>query len=70
MMSMLKFFKKYELQCKVLATIVWFFGAIDRFIISDDPEKRNWNLFVGIVFFVLGIFYLVDVIQLTRKGKV
>ena len=66
---MLKFFKKYELQWKIFAVLVWLFGATARFFFRDDPEKRNWNLMVGIVSLVLAIVYIFDVIELIKKRR-
>lgn len=66
---MLKFYRKYELQWKICATIVWLFGAIERFFLRDDPEKKNFNLFGGIIFLILGIFYFFEVIELVKKER-
>ena len=66
---MLKFFRKYELQFKILATAVWLFAAIEKIFLQDDSEKKNWNLFIGIIFGLLAIFYLFEVVELIKNRK-
>jgi hypothetical protein len=68
-MSMLKFLKKYELQWKVLAVIVWMFSAAWKFISIDENHNKNFQLFIGIVWALLGVFYLFEVIDVIRKKK-
>ena len=66
---MLKFFRKYELQFKILAIAVWLFAAIEKIFLQDDPEKKNWNLFIGIIFGLLAIFYFFEVIELVKNRR-
>jgi hypothetical protein len=66
---MLKFFRKYELQFQILATAVWLFAAIEKIFLQDDPGKKNWNLFIGIIFGFLAIFYFFEVIELVKNRK-
>lgn len=66
---MLKFYSKYELQWKILATAAALFVAMDKFFFRDDPGKRNWNLFGGIIFSIIGIVYLFEVIEMIKKRK-
>jgi hypothetical protein len=68
-MSMLKFLKKYELRWKVVAVIVWMFSAAWKFISIDENGNKNFQLFIGIVWALLGVFYLFEVIDLIRKKK-
>ena len=68
--GMLKFFRKYELQWKAVAVIVWMFAAARRiFFISESEENKNFKLFIGIIWALLGIFYLIDLIDLIRLKK-
>lgn len=67
---MLKFFKKYELQWKAVAVIVWMLSAVCKIFFIDENEKnKNFQLFIGIVWGLLGIFYLFEVIDLIKKRK-
>ena len=66
---MLKFFRKYELQLKILAVMAWLYGAVDNLFFDTSTENRNFDLFVGVIMIFLAIFYLVDVIELLRKRK-
>ena len=67
---MLKFFKKYELQWKVMAVIVWMLSAAWKFISIDENDNKNFHLFIAIVWALLGVFYLFEVIDLIRKKKI
>ena len=66
---MMKFFVKYELPLKIIAIIVWIYGAIDNFFFDTSDENRNFDLFVGIVKLFLAVFFLFDVIALVKKRR-
>lgn len=67
---MLKFFKRYELQWKAAGVIVWLLAAVWKIFFIDENEKnKNFQLFAGIAWGLLGIFYLFEVIDLIRKRK-
>jgi len=66
---MLKFFRKYELQLKILAIIAWIYGAVDNFFFDANAENKNFNVFVGVIKLMLAIFFLVDVIELIKKKR-
>lgn len=67
---MLKFFKKYELQWKLVAVIVWMLSAAFKIFFIDENEKnKNFQLFIGLVWGLLGIFYLFEVIDLIKRRK-
>ena len=67
--EMLKFFKKYELQWKTVAVVIWLLSAVWKIFFIKEEENRNFQLFIGIVWGLLGIFYLFEVIDLIRKRK-
>jgi hypothetical protein len=67
---MLKFLKKYELQWKVIAVIVWMLSAVlNIFFMEENEKNKNFQLFIGLVWGLLGIFYLFEVIDLIKKRK-
>ena len=67
---MLKFLKKYELQWKAVAVIVWMLSAVWKLLFIEENEKnKNFQLFIGIVWALLGVFYLFEVIDLIKKKK-
>ena len=66
---MKKFFKKYELPFKIVAVMAWMFAAVWKFFFKDRSENPNFELFVGIVMILLGVFYLFEVIELVKKRR-
>ena len=66
---MLKFYKKYELQIKIMMFVVWTLAAISNIFFEEDSKNKNFNLFVGIVMLLLAVFYLFEVIEFIRKRK-
>jgi hypothetical protein len=67
---MRKFFKKYELQWKAVAVIVWMLISMEKIFFIDENEKnKNFQLFIGIIWALLGVFYLFEVIDLIKKKK-
>ena len=66
---MLKFFKKHKLVLDVVATGLWFFLAITKLFFENSPDKNNWNLFLGIVFLLMGIVKITDVVDVLKTKK-
>ena len=67
---MRNFFRKYELQWKAMAVIMWMLFAIWKIFFIDQNEKnKNFQLFIGIIWALFGVFYLFEVIDLIKKKK-
>lgn len=66
---MLKFFRKYELSIRIIATTAWFVAAGYRLFLNEGSINKNFDLFVGIIMVIVGIYFLVEVIQLIRQKK-
>ena len=67
---MLRFLKKYELQWKAVVVVVWMLSAVWKiFFIGENEKNKNFQLFIGIIWALLGLFYLFEVIELIRKKK-
>ena len=66
---MLKFFKKYELPLKIFAIILWIYSAVDNFFFDTSDENRNFDVFIGIIKLLLAIYFIFDVIELVKKGR-
>lgn len=60
---------KYELPLKIIAIIIWIYGAIDNFFLDTSDENRNFDLFVGIVKLLLAVFFLFDVMDLIKRRR-
>ncbi len=66
---MLKFFRKYELEFKILALAAWTLAAIDKIFFDVEEESRNFHLFMGAVMLLLAVFYLFELIDLIKNKR-
>jgi hypothetical protein len=66
---MSNFFKKYELPLKIFAIILWIYSAVDNFFFDTSDENRNFDVFIGIIKLLLAVYFIFDVIELVRKGR-
>ena len=67
---MFKFINKHRLVFDVLYLFVCAVVSVMHFIIDDEPAKKKWNIFLGVIFGLMAVFKLVDVIEGLRKRKV
>jgi Na+/H+ antiporter NhaC len=67
---MIRFFRKYELEFKILALAAWTFAAVDKIFFDIEEENRNFHILMGIVMMLLAIFYFFEVIELIKKRKI
>lgn len=63
------FLNKYKLYINIFAVLLFSLVAINKLFIENNWEKKNWNLFEGIVFISIAIYKLTEVIKHFQKAR-